>query len=879
MGEERHRLQLSFESVGESPLVVRFAINEALSTLFGVSVLAESDNHDFPLAAVIGKGAGLRVTSGNPIMPTRVWAGLVDHCEQVHAEVSEGSVRQSTYYFHIVPQLWKTTQRRNCRIFQRLSLPDIVKALLGEWELPATWKLTKGDAFYKKHDYVVQYAESDFAFICRLLEWAGISFYFAFEGTKEPDLVLTDDPTKGPARPGEPIPAFDEPPLHVPPEFLRRVRLGYTVQPGRVMLRDYEFRRQYDTKLFAASKEKAPDPEPFYEQYRYRPGGFLVDSGKSGSPATPKADDKGIFPRHEQDEGERQAELELQSLRKHRRVVRYETNCPDLAPGLLFAMGRYPRGEMEGSKRFLCAKFSLEGTPEGEWSMAGEAAFTDYPWVPDRTTPQPRVLGMQSAMVVGPKGQEIHTDEHGRVRVQFHWDREGKYDDNSSCWVRASQDWAGVGFGSFLLPRIGHEVLVAYYEGDPDQPVVVGRVYGGFNQVPYELPEHKTRSTWKSDSTPKGDGLNEIMFEDKKGEELFYLQAEQDLDKLCKKYETERTKNDRIQIVGRNRQSVVGELEATMAGERYLVRMMKKPSDKDLKIQEQKEPSIQPEDTAVDMVNERIVFTTGQATVALDKKHIRLEAAGNITLHAKGGDVIIEGTNTLSNTKTPAAAPKPDPFDPLKPGTYESHAADEVVELVPAEKQPLRQRTDDLDELFQEAAVADQNLHAAVTEIAGENKGAPMFPPGLKGRPRAEEKIRTEYGGDASQLLDVSRASIVFESMDDIYAAKEKIAGKYKIVREKDRFKKPLPGGYRDILLNVQMPPDGHVCEVQLHSKQILEVKNGEGHKIYEETRGLEAKAKDENRPLTAAERQRVDELTARSEQIYGDAFKKFTGG
>ena len=288
--------------------------------------------------------------------------------------------------------------------------------------------------------------------------------------------------------------------------------------------------------------------------------------------------------------------------------------------------------------------------------------------------------GTQSAIVTGPSGKdEIHTDEFGRVRVQFHWDRYNNYDDKSSRWMRVTQDWAGAGWGTWLCPRIGHEVLVAHYDGDPDHPVVCGRVYNEFNKVPYELPKHKTRSTWKTDSTPTADGLNEIMFEDKKGEELFYLQAQKDLDKYVKSYETERTLKDRMQIVGHDRTAIVGHLDATMVGKRRMMQIMRTPVEGDLKIQEQEEPKVTFEKTTVDMTEERIIFTTGRASVALDGKNIRLEASGNITVHSKKGEITIDGKKTLINSGSPSKAPQPKAHDPLDRGEYKSHKADEVV--------------------------------------------------------------------------------------------------------------------------------------------------------------------------------------------------------
>ena len=167
-------------------------------------------------------------------------------------------------------------------------------------------------------------------------------------------------------------------------------------------------------------------------------------------------------------------------------------------------------------------------------------------------TPKPQVSSVQSAVVVGPSGQEIHVDEFGRVRVQFPWDREGNNDDFSSCWIRASQGWAGTGYGMIVIPRIGQEVLVGFLDGDPDQPIIVGRVFNQTQQVPYKLPDHKTRSAWKSNSSLGGNGFNEIMFEDLKQEELLWMQAQKNLRKLVKNDESITVGHDRRKFVKEN---------------------------------------------------------------------------------------------------------------------------------------------------------------------------------------------------------------------------------------------------------------------------------------------------------------------------------------
>jgi len=234
---------------------------------------------------------------------------------------------------------------------------------------------------------------------------------------------------------------------------------------------------------------------------------------------------------------------------------------------------------------------------------------------------------------------DIHCDEHGRVRVQFHWDREGKYDEHSSCFIRVSHGWAGAAYGMFALPRVGHEVLISFWEGNPDEPVIVGRAYNQKMRVPYKLPDEKTKSTWRTDSSPNSNGFNEIMFEDKAGRELVYIQAQKDLSKLVKHNESERTGANRTIIVGANRSSVVGANDAALVGKKYSVAMV---TPKELHVLKGQEPDVTPTTTMIEMVDGKITLTTGKATIEIDGANILLKADGDINLRA-GGDVVIHG--------------------------------------------------------------------------------------------------------------------------------------------------------------------------------------------------------------------------------------------
>ncbi len=243
----------------------------------------------------------------------------------------------------------------------------------------------------------------------------------------------------------------------------------------------------------------------------------------------------------------------------------FSTNTVDLWPGMVFQMEDHPHKKLSSTTKLLVTTLTMEGTAHEAWETFGEAVFADQVYR-SPMLPKPRVNGVQSATVVGKKGEEIHTDEHGRVKLQFPWWRDGKDDENSSCWIRASQGWAGTGFGLITIPRVGQEVLVSFLEGDPDQPIITGRVFNAIQPVPYKLPKHKTRSAWRSRSTPNSEGFNEIMFEDLKDKELVYLQAQKNLRKLVKNDETitvghdrkHLVKNDQTETVKKNRTEVTG---------------------------------------------------------------------------------------------------------------------------------------------------------------------------------------------------------------------------------------------------------------------------------------------------------------------------------
>lgn len=326
-------------------------------------------------------------------------------------------------------------------------------------------------------------------------------------------------------------------------------------------------------------------------------------------------DDRG-FARSDEKAGQALAGRRLEAIRGRRYQISFSTNSIGLVPGAVFSLAGHPRRDLSPDRRLLVVEQVIEGALEGDWSTSCVAVFADAPHRPLPRTPKPRMGGPQTAVVVGPPGEEIHTDELGRVRVQFHWDRAGARDDGSSCWMRLAQGWGGPGYGMMSVPRVGTEVMVTFLEGDPDQPVVTGTVANATSPTPHVFPQHKTRSTWKSASSPGGGGSNELMFDDAKGAELLFLQAERNLQ----------------QIVKKDRGAIVGAVDTTLVGERYRVA-----------VAQPAQPPAPFDATSLDVADRKITLSTGEASITLDGPDVIIEAKGRIVIRSSGGDVVLRG--------------------------------------------------------------------------------------------------------------------------------------------------------------------------------------------------------------------------------------------
>ena len=508
--------------------VVRFSGHEGLSNLYEYQLELACEDPALSFSEVVGKTALLTVGSG---ASARLVHGVVSRFEQMGSRP-----RYTLYRATLVPLAWRLRHRHGSRIFQELTTPDILKKVLdAAGILKEQYELRLSNS-YEPRNYCVQYRESDWAFLCRLMEEDGIFYFFEHQQDKHV-LVMGDSPGAcKPIQGDENVLFRQRDGLVMGDDFVSSFRFAEEIQPGQVSLRDFNFKKP-DLPM---EVQQGAEQDKDLEVYDY-PGEYQ-DPGRGSSA-----------------KGATLAKLRLEELQASRTQGQGESDCERLLPGCFFTLSEHPRTDF--NTRYLLTSVAHHGyqpqvldeeSPGGEFSYSN--SFTclseKVPFRPPRLTPRPTVRGVQTAVVVGPSGEEIHVDEHGRVKVQFHWDRDGQRNEKSSCWVRVSQPWGGEMWGGMFIPRIGQEVVVDFIEGDPDRPLITGRVYNGVNPTPYPLPDEKTKSTFRTNTSPGGAGFNELRFEDKKGAEQVFIHAQRNMDVHVKNDSMENILHDRHQTIG-----------------------------------------------------------------------------------------------------------------------------------------------------------------------------------------------------------------------------------------------------------------------------------------------------------------------------------------
>ncbi|MEP6652620.1 MAG: type VI secretion system tip protein TssI/VgrG [Myxococcales bacterium] len=517
-------------------MLERLIGGEILGRLFEFDIELLSKDGEIKIADVLGKPFSLALSRGQ--QPPRWFNGIVTRFAMA------GWIGEYfRYHAKVRPQMWLLTRTSNCRIFQGKSVPDVIMKLLGDHGVTAKKQL--GRDSYVSWEYLVQYNETDFNFVSRLMEQEGIFYYFLHEEGKH-TVVLVDALTVHDNVTGHEKIRFsaagERATIQEEHEHIDNWSLALQVEPGAYVGKEFDFERPRAPLL---SNAKAPNPHIHADAEKFEyPGRYVLDA------------ERGDY-----------AERRLQEQQVEYEVVEGTGNARGLMPGFLFSLTDHPSNGQNREYLVTAAHYALTSNLHGSGGDTAADYRCSFSGIPSKRpyrtplmTQKPLVTGSQTAIVVGPKGEEIWTDKYGRVKVQFHWDRQGARDENSSCWVRVSQIWAGTQWGAIHIPRIGQEVLVDFLEGDPDRPIITGRVYNADNMPPYKLPDNKTQSGIKSRSTLAGgpSNFNELRFEDKKGAEQLYLQAEKNQDNLVKNDATLTVGHDRTKAIGNDETVTVG---------------------------------------------------------------------------------------------------------------------------------------------------------------------------------------------------------------------------------------------------------------------------------------------------------------------------------
>jgi type VI secretion system secreted protein VgrG len=539
-------------------------------------------------------------------------------------------------------------QNQSSRVYQPDTVPNIVEALFKERGF-SDFEVHIAAGDYRKWDYPMQYRESDLNFVSRLLEHEGIHYFFRHEGGKH-IMVMADSNTAHKTNPGyETVPYF--PPMERERRQEEHVDTWITsrqIRPGATLAVDFDFKQPAVVGASASAPLLKPGlPNP--EIYDY-PAGLPIETPEGAEEHDPSTD------------AEAQAKIRLEEHQVEHELIQGGGPVRGLGAGTRFTLSQFPRHDQNKEYVIQSASYELR-VSEFESSMVEDvetnfafqftALDAKRAYRPPRITKKPVVEGPQTAIVVG-DGSEIYTDEYGRVKVQFHWDREGKLDEKSSGWVRVSQAWAGTEWGSVQLPRVHQEVIVEFLEGDPDRPIITGRVYNQAQMPPYKLPDKRTQSGIKSRSTPDGgpNNFNEIRFEDQKGSEELHIQAEKDMTTLVKNDQKTDILHDRVVNISEgDTLNVLGNISVTIGHPDHPPRTSKM----NITGKHNMDASDQIELQAPNQIK----LTVGGSSITITPGGITISAGGGASVSldsvmnaaAKGGGTIKLDANVLAKSK------------------------------------------------------------------------------------------------------------------------------------------------------------------------------------------------------------------------------------
>lgn len=523
-------------------LLQGFTGREGISQLFNFSLDLLGESHSIPFNKLIGQKVTLTIRLADD--SERYINGFISRFVQ-----SGGDARFTYYRAEMVPWLWFLTRTTDCRIFQNMTVPDIITKIFKDVGFTDFKNRLEGP--FEPRDYCVQYRESDFNFVSRLMEQYGIFYFFEHE-EKTHTLVLANSPRAHQPCPGQPEARCDfSAGAMLEEDIIADWEMEQELRPGKYALADYNFETPSTSLAVNVASTINVGGNGKYEVYDY-PGEYLKKA-----------------------EGERLAKIRMEEEEAPHVVATGSGTCRAFTSGYRFDLVGHYSAQMD--KCYVLTEVQhvasvgesysgRHGDAEESYSNRFTCIPHDVPFRPARITPKPTVQGPQTAIVVGRSGEEIYTDKYGRVKVQFHWDREGKRDENSSCWIRVSHPWAGKGWGAVAIPRIGQEVIVDFLEGDPDQPIITGRVYNAEQMPPYGLPGGQVISGLKSNSTKGGGGYNEFILDDTKGNELIRVHGQYDMDTTIEHDLREHVLHDRSRDVTNNETFTIGNDQSETIG-------------------------------------------------------------------------------------------------------------------------------------------------------------------------------------------------------------------------------------------------------------------------------------------------------------------------
>ncbi|EQB8217311.1 type VI secretion system tip protein TssI/VgrG [Klebsiella aerogenes] len=491
----------------EGLLFWKLSGHEAMSEMFELSLTLLGSDARLDRSKLLGQPVTVTIPTQNALS-SRYFNGKITRVAVSAVELS--GIRYAAYQLTVEPDLWPMKLDRNLRIFQGQTVPQIINTLLSEYQVNVEDKL---NGSYRVWDYCVQYQESSFAFISRLMELEGIAYHFRHEAGKH-TMVLTDSATQH-----QPVSGYETIPYHqtasggiTTEEGIGQWALEDSVTPGIYSLDDYDFRKP-NAWLFQARQNPASPSPGSIDVYDW-PGRF-VDHGH----------------------GEFYARIRQERWQVEHQQIQASATAVGIAPGATFTLTNAPFFSDNGEYLTTSADYLFEENSYasgGNSDISHQIHFRVIPssvvYRPAQVTDWPRTYGPQTAKVVGPEGESIWTDRYGRIKVKFHWDRHAKGDDTSSCWVRVSSAWAGQGFGGVQIPRVGDEVVIDFINGDPDRPIVTGRVYNEASMPPWDLPGDATRMGFMTRSKDGNiDNSSFLFFEDNPGNESVEMHSEKDM--------------------------------------------------------------------------------------------------------------------------------------------------------------------------------------------------------------------------------------------------------------------------------------------------------------------------------------------------------------